>query len=746
MNVMKLKAGELVAKRQEKVMEWYLIQEGSVVQKFGFSEITLGRNSMIGILETDWFICDYVVKEDITMIVIPCKNGEDLQKMLMEHENFRAIFLKAALEQRHKALCLYSELRKKCEFLHKSSEKLYDDYKALCAEYLLEEQPFLRMEGFAALEMTHRAESWEINNSNSLMKSYLKDYMQLMIKDDGLCVGAIMEASAQMRRVTQGIGEMVTYLMYNKEILFAESENDLFHLFFDLAVNASSQKQDITKIKAILKYIWDCMQMLNVYPEKQMSEAKRRYGNYDFSGTTATRINVAKEDGVAHIMKFAGYENPEIQNYKKLLDQYWELPDRMSTESDVFRLRKQITQEFYQIYLKAFLKSVESNEKLSPIMVMFFNFGFMNVNMLGEEYTNAVYNLTEHLGLFSSEHVYTIYQWMLSIYKGEREPSKNEFDQDYRGYLMDLRRRGELTEQQMKEEEQSAEKRVEFEIMNLFTTGSRMTYGKITTFCPVLNEDDFINSVEKLALTSEKLEVAINKIRDIDYSIFYREVLFRDVAHGVNQEPIMKEVLPDVILMPVVGSRGAMWQETANVKTDTSARFLFPIFMTGDLDEQMAENMGRYRWEICRKIQGVYWNDIREKSLTAEYCDYLQFYRKNNNLSVEAKEKVKLALSRSRNNYREVFAKEYQNWLKFESKGSFRLNKVARDILIQYCPFAKDIRQSLKTNPVFESAFNKLEINNQKKVQRITAFHDKYVAAGGTVNAELKDNLLFYQM
>ena len=119
MNVIKLKAGELVAKRQEKVMEWYLIQEGAVVQKFGFSEITLGRNSMIGILETDWFICDYVVKEDVTMIVIPCKNGTDLQKMLMEHENFRAIFLKAAIEQRHKALCLYSELLKKCDFLHK---------------------------------------------------------------------------------------------------------------------------------------------------------------------------------------------------------------------------------------------------------------------------------------------------------------------------------------------------------------------------------------------------------------------------------------------------------------------------------------------------------------------------------------------------------------------------------------------------------------------------------------------------
>ena len=47
----------------------------------------------------------------------------------------------------------------------------------------------------------------EIANSNSLVRSYLKEYMQLMIKDDSLCVGAIMEAAAQMRRVTQGIGD-----------------------------------------------------------------------------------------------------------------------------------------------------------------------------------------------------------------------------------------------------------------------------------------------------------------------------------------------------------------------------------------------------------------------------------------------------------------------------------------------------------------------------------------------------------
>ena len=36
-----------------------------------------------------------------------------------------------------------------------------------------------------------------------------------MQRDDNLCIGAIMEASYQTRRVTQGIIEMVEYLRYN---------------------------------------------------------------------------------------------------------------------------------------------------------------------------------------------------------------------------------------------------------------------------------------------------------------------------------------------------------------------------------------------------------------------------------------------------------------------------------------------------------------------------------------------------
>lgn len=746
MKVWKVKKGELIAKRQDKVMEWYLIQEGSVGQLFAFAEIVLSRNSMIGILENEWFICDYVAKEDTTLIVIPCKNAYDLQVILSEHENFRAVFLRAALEQKYQSLNLYIELQEKATLLHAFAESAYNDYKIMCQELFAEEQPFPRMESFEPLSMTHKADNWEINSNNSLMHKYLKEYLVLMIKDQALCVGAIMEAAAQVRRVTQGIGEMIGYLQYNKDILWAKSENDLFHLFFDLAVQQSRQKKDITAIQRELERCYGIMQQLDIFGEETLAQCREKYKNYDFESVSKGRLNVAKEDCVRVILSYAGYDPEAVLEGKKLLETYRKLPDRQSTEQEVYQIRKKITRMFYDVYEKAFLRAAEDRDELSPILMMFFNFGFMDVQLAGVENTNALYNLTDHFNLFHSEHVFTIYEWLLAIYRGEKEPSRNELDLDFNGYLLEEKRSGNLTEKQVEECKSDTRMKVQFEIRNMFPSGHRMTYGRVTTFCPILCQDDLLNPVEKMALTAERLVQAVNSVRELDYSVLYREVLFSDPEHGISQEWIMKEVLPDMILMPGAGVKGAMWQETSGAKTDTPARFLFPMFISFDINELMVEIMGRYRWEICRRIQGVYWNDIREKSLTAEYCDYLQFYRKNNELSSEVKEKIKTTLQRCRNNYREVFVKDYQNWMKYEAKGSFRLNKVARTVLTQYCPFSKTIRQSLKTNPVYQNAFNKLEADNKKKEARLSALYDKYEAAGGCLSADLKENMRFYQM
>lgn len=56
--------------------------------------------------------------------------------------------------------------------------------------------------------------------------------------------------------------------------------------------------------------------------------------------------------------------------------------------------------------------------------------------------------------------------------------------------------------------------------------------------------------------------------------------------------------------------------------------------------------------------------------LTSEYFDYVQFYRKNSELSTDAKEKIKTALTKARNSFKEMFVNDYIIWVVYEGKGS----------------------------------------------------------------------------
>lgn len=755
MEILKVQSGQVIARKNDKVKYWYLIQEGTVIQKFDFSEVKLEKNAIIGILEKDMFLCDYVAGEDTVLAGFICENYTDLKNILTGQEKIRNIFLKTAIEQRHQMLTLYSDLNNKSRQFHAVVESLYNDYKTICGKYKIEEQSFMRMERFNPLEMQHQAEPWEVNNSISIVKNYMQEYLQLMKKDDSLTVGAIMEAAAQIRRFTLGIGEMEAYLSYNKDILIGENGNDLFQLFFDLSIKTYAKKYDIEPITKDINVIVKVAKMLNVYNQRTVSRKFNEYIHYDYDNAMSDgadgqnvrqEIDIISEDCIGYILTYAGYKDDEAESICNKLETYQKLPDRKSADGDVYKLRKEITAIFYDIYYRVFIRAVKEEKILSPILEMFLNFGFMDVSFMDEEHAEALYELTAHLDICHAEHIYTIYEWLKCIYKGEKEPSKNEFDMDYPAYLADCRKNGVLTQDQVNEYQQDLNRKVEFEIKNMFTSVNKITYGKISTFCPILCQDDLINSVEKMLVTSEKLENALNEIRKIDYSVFYREVMFSDPDKGINCEKIMKEILPDIILMPNAGINVIMWQETAGVKSDTPGRIMFPIFTALDLDDLMLRAVGWFRWEMCRKVQGVHWNDIREKSLTAEYCDYLQFYRKNHELSADAKEKVKSTLIRSKNNYREVFMLDYINWIKFESKGSFRLNKIARDILIRYCPFAKAARNELKSNPVYQASISKFDVETAKKLQKFNSMYDKYVKAGGEITTDLKENLLFYQM
>ena len=137
-----------------------------------------------------------------------------------------------------------------------------------------------------------------------------------------------------------------------------------------------------------------------------------------------------------------------------------------------------------------------------------------------------------------------------------------------------------------------------------------------------------------------------------------------------------------------------MWQEIEGKKRTTPARMMCSIFHMEELTQSLIHLTGEFRWEMCKRVQGGRWNDVSEPSLTSEYCDYIQFYRRNKELSAEAKEKIKNQLGRVRNSFKEMFVTDYIMWMRYESGGSPRLNKVSRNILFSYCPFSSFRKKS----------------------------------------------------
>ncbi|MDR0220560.1 MAG: cyclic nucleotide-binding domain-containing protein, partial [Lachnospiraceae bacterium] len=206
-----------------------------------------------------------------------------------------------------------------------------------------------------------------------------------------------------------------------------------------------------------------------------------------------------------------------------------------------------------------------------------------------------------------------------------------------------------------------------------------------------------------------------------------------------TKETINVEVLPDVILTPNVGSRGIMWQEIEGKRRQSPARFMLSLFQAEDLQRIMYRMVGGFRWEMCKRIQGARWNDASERSLTSDYSDYLATFRKSKDLSSDVKEQIKSDLVKCKNNNKEMFIYDYMTWLQYESWGSPRLNRTVRGIMFTYCPFSKEIRQQLRSNPLYTEVLDKYDIRLKAQTRHMDNLYTSIKKKGKEIPAEIEE-------
>lgn len=761
MAVVNIEKGKHFIKSGDKVTELYWIVQGSVLQVLSNKKIVIDKGHMIGLAEgtTGVFTCDYVTNEDCVIYSYQYEKEEDLKKIFEAQPKNAVVFLMSAVRGADATLRRYAEHWTLCHKFYTFTSELYRQYKIICEKLKIEEKPFSKMDYFEPLSLETKVRKSKIDYFASLAKMPKAIMDAFYGKDNALIVGEIIHAGECMNQSVPLIEEMYQYLLDNQDILLNEQKNDLLALYFDLTKRAAAQGMELALFQKKIMTIVEFAKMCKIYDKESIETRFAEFESYDFSKAAEEVSKAEQEEAeeeieeppmgdewLTYILKYASYDEEKCKRAVMMIEEYRELPDMYSTSDEVRKLRRDIAKMFYDVYMRVFKRSVKQS-KIPTIVKMFLNFGFMDVTLAGEDNVSELYELAETIEeKCKSSNVYTAYEWLKSIYAGENEPSKNEFDLDYVGYLREQKRMGEITAAQEKAFLDDNWNKTVYEMDNMFKSTNRATYGKFATFQPALCEEDLINSPTSMLITVDRLNDALDYLRSVDYSLFYHEIVFSDPDHGITKETLQKEILPYIILMPNAGSRSMMWQETAGSRRDTPARFIMPILTVVEPREMMTELCGRYRWEMCRKIQGMRWNDVTERSLTSEYCDYMQFYRKNHDLSAETKEKIKNALVKAKNNYREVFVKDYQCWIKYEAKGSCRLNKVAREIVFTYCPFSKDIRKVLEGNPMYQNLFEKYEIFKQRKLRHVTNFYDKYQKSGGTITQEMQDNLDFYEL
>lgn len=729
--------GEILFQSGQPMDSLLLVVSGTVKLLFPGGELLLEKGDVIGLLEIDYdtHCFSYEATSETTCISYPYSKENALDNLFASNEDLANLFALSMFKQTCALLDHYEMAKYACSNLYQYMTGSYNEYLELCTRYKAAPKALPDLENMAPLVLEDDIESWLSTYYSGIQRAIEGNVPSFLSKNPAILSGLMIKASQDVQKTLSVCQMLSDYQADTSFLLLNESHLDFFDLYTSLLYKIGAESEDGTAVSAAISKLLIQMETESSLDKEllaeRVAEYKQKLQNAGEPEHTEEETVTASEQDVASltnsldtILSYAGCE-PEINTkFHKLIHDYKKLIDKNNTDDKSRRLRGEITKLFYQIYKQAFFASLE-DKNVPDVIMMFFLFGYMDEELAGMD--NAVFlrSLLRNIPSNPEKGVYTIYDWFRAVYSGQKEPSRNEFDSDYTAYIHEMKVTGKITEAKERALLKDLKGKVAFEIENMFPLVNKMTFGRITTFCPIFSEHNILKDLSTSLVTADQVENCFNNIRSEDYSAFCRETIYTNPALGIGKEMVQVEILPDVILLPNIGVRGVMWQEIEGKKRTTPSRMMVSIFQMEDLETILIRLTGEFRWEMCRRIQGARWNDMSERSLTAEYCDYIQFYRKNRDLSTEAKDKLKSALQKAKNSYKEMFVRDYISWIQYEGQGSPRLNKVARTILFSYCPFSAPVRKTLTANPLFREILERYNVKNVQKLHHLENIEQK---------------------
>lgn len=753
MTSLTLEKDQLLFEAGKPLNELYLIIRGSVSVSFPGGKYVLSKGDVPGICE----LCNNVYNmtchalEETNIISYPIYDIPTLETFFRANPDSSILFARSAFRQLNSVLQCYESARFRCSELYTAITKDYSLYNVCCMRHQASAQKLSGLSDLAPCVEDSPLEPWAV--------SYYDGFEYLLSANSGSAVlakatavplGLIISLHPDFEKVISSIASLIEYQKQALSLYLNKNEDDLFTFYITLYEQSDSDSSDF---KLLQNSIAQILQRLQVSPDIDRELYEKRAARFQAvlkakpagSAPAQEKENAIDPsfleqltDSLQTILSYSESGEDFCVQFKDYITQYQNMDDKNSSDDSARRLRQQITSSFYELYTTIFFKAVKDASMPLPVR-MFLYFGYVDELLAGTENAAILARLADRLSRESYPHTFTLYDWLTAILKGQREPSRNEFDEDYTKYLHTMKVSGKISAEEETEFADDTSKKVEYELKNMMPPVNKMTSGRISTFCPVFSAHNVLKALDSCMISNATLQASLTYNISLDFTAYYREYVYTNIEANIPKEFFHVEKLPDFILMPGVGTRGVMWQEIEGRRRTTSARMMLPIFYLDDLRSAIVRLTGEYRWEMCKRIQGPRWNDLSERSLTSEYFDYIQFYKKNNELSPTTKEKIKTALQKSRGSFKEMFVRDYISYILFEGTGSPRLTKIARSILFTYCPFAKPVRNTLSGNPIFKDLMERYDVRQKQHIHRIDLLKKKIENSGVAIPQELLD-------
>ncbi|HCR41084.1 MAG TPA: hypothetical protein DIW41_09290, partial [Lachnospiraceae bacterium] len=232
------------------------------------------------------------------------------------------------------------------------------------------------------------------------------------------------------------------------ECLFDDTETCFFQLIAGLALEISSAGGDnqefLDLMKKIMKEVNKADDFVNRMIGFPYSVNRKRMEEIYNLLITDTKETINKEtflkyskadsekamqelkDSFQKIIDYAEISTEKAESMKDAMLDFINLKDRSSSDNETRTIRRNVTANHYELYMKVFLKAYKTKQ-VPKIIDMFLKYGYADERLLTNEQRLSLYFLKE-TPCNGTCGVYNIKEWLTLIYEGRKDPSKNEFD------------------------------------------------------------------------------------------------------------------------------------------------------------------------------------------------------------------------------------------------------------------------------------------------------------------------------